>query len=537
MQLGLDGRPVPRWLADPMRSLDVLWRRGVEPLRTRSERLQGGMAVRLNVGELVDQVSRTGDRAADAFALVGQVVTRCGLQGHVRCVAPHRRTRGGTPDQVLVFHDRDDAADARRALLEMGLVDARLGDLQVRVSVQSCLPHLDPETTVVTVYRLGFDFAREGAVEAILAAAGYGPESVSVQAAFIGDLPAACLPWAGGPCPIGRADVIVAYVRAPPGDELLQRMPRSFEQGWDDPTVDVRVRTRYCRQDPLAPEGQQHEGPGGRLQERGGPAVGSQHWVVTQPPHPPPPPPPQPHLPPPPPQPRYDPLGLGGGSSARGGATAASRVPHRSGDRPSAAPVQVRPHGDGPGRESLPGTDACRGGRGPAPMEVASVVPEGALAEACFAMLEDYCEGLQHSDCCAIVAAVAQQHGSAWEACAHGRGVPGWCADALLAIAHARCPDAVVMRPARLERAGAAPQDGHAVEGGDGMGPTRQPPHSPAVDGDASQGGGAPRAAKGAARVASHRRNPTRRARGRQVSYGPQGSARSLPPSQGGAGR
>jgi len=530
-QIGLDGQPGQRWRADPMRGLDELWRRGAGPLGTRGERLQDGLAVRLGVGELVDQVSRTGDRAADALALVGQVVTRCGLQGHVRCTAPHRRTRGGTPDQLLVFHDRDDAADARRALLEEGLVGVQLGGREVRVGVQACLPHLDPDTTVITIYRLGFEYAREGVVEAILAAAGYGPESASVQAAFIGDLPASCIPWAGGPSPIGRADVIIAYVRAPPGDALLERLPRTFEQGWDDPPVDIRVRTRYCRQDPLAPEGQQHDGQRGGtalpppgiqpVQGLGGQRSGSFDG-----------PPPPPALPP---RPRYDPLGMGGGGSAPRGT---ARVPCDA--QPPAPPRTAQPLPMPPDRAVRGGMqrEAATSRTAPraTPMEVEPEVPEGALAEACFALLEDYCEGVQHSDCRAIVAAVARQHQGAWEACAHGSRVPAWCQSALVTAAQARCPDAVISLPGQLEQARAGAGGRPARAGHEGCSSAPVQPLAIVHTRD-RPGGSALRTAVPVTRTDTARRNPSRRARGQQVSYGPQGHAGSPPPGQGGAGR
>jgi hypothetical protein len=536
-----------------MEELEALRRRKAAQLRARGGRLQEGLAVRLCVGALVDEVRGTGDGRGEALELGDQVVEAFGIEEVVVAMRTHHVGGGGAqdggrgvgaPDVLLVFFECEEAADARRQLLG-GDVWVQIGDRRRLVPVRSALPHLDCRTVEVVIYRLPYEFAREGAVEAILEDAGYGPDRVSVQAVFLGDLPAV----GGRVRRMGNIEVIVALVRAPSDDPILRRLGRTFYAGWGV-TADIRVRAWRGQRDPLVLP----------------PSAGGGAGPVPPPPPPPPRPGPQPRVgegrdsaqvsPPPPPRAGAQPrVGEGRGSAQvpppppppPGASRARGQGCQQGG---SVSPPRAAMTGPGAAREQRPsGGAGVAGASGPQPMEVGVHVPDCSLAESCVSFLEDRVEGISHETIQAVVASVAGQHSSAWAGCAWGTTVPEWCAAAMVDEVRARCPSAVVTLPARLERAASPPPVGDTGPRGTQV---LEPREWPEPSGSAGVGGGgAPsgRAAtgagtgvwgRGAASIlrlhsrslpgeggglsaaqggALPRRNPPRAARGQPVAY------------------
>ena len=495
--------------------LEVLLQRGAPGLRARGERLQDGLAVQLGVGELADQVRGTGDGRQEAYELAAQVVARCGVGTALQSVATHarrgvhsggggggREQRHGAPDVQLFFSPGDEGADARRRLLD-GPVHVEVGGRQQLVPIRSVVPHLSRDTVQVVMYRLPPRYAVEGAVEVVLQAAGYGPDRVSVQAVFLGDLPAACHPWLRG---VGNADVIIALVSAPVDDPWLRFLPRTLYAGWDV-RADIRVRTWAAQRDPLVPP---------PLSPRTG------HHPAPCPPRPPsggglqagvrPPSPPLPTQPPVQssrPQSSQPPLWRPPPPLLSHGLAVAPYLPFAGApvmDPAGRSPSSMPPP---PARDAEPGVGGGEGVGGPEPMAVGVCVPDCPLAEACFAFLEDWVEGMDHEMGLAIVAGVAGEHGSAWAGCAEGRVVPEWCQRAMLMAVRARCPAAVVTRPARIEWEGPPPPlhvvVGRAATPASVGGPAREGPLEPP---DVGGGSSAPRAAAAGACAVGVARGP-----------------------------
>lgn len=389
----------------------------------------------------------------------------------------------------LMFTPGDEGADARRRLLADS-VRVQVGGRQQLVPVRSVVPHLSPDTVQVVIYRLPHQYAVEGAVEAVLQAAGYGPDRASVQAVFLGDLPVACRPWARE---VGNADVIVALVSAPAADPWLQFLPRTLCAGWGV-RADIRVRTWAAQRDPYVPQPQPPRVAHHPVFSPPAPPPGFGARTVVQPP-----PllsPQQPQVQSSRPQSSQQPLFHA--------LSTVPCVPATGGSTVDPVERPLWPVPTPPARGAEPGSGGVQGVGGPEPMAVGMRVPDCPLAEACFAFLEDWVEGMDHDVGLAIVAGVASEHGSAWAGCAGGRVVPEWCQRALLMAVRARCPAAVVTWSARLERGGSPPPS-HVVVGRVATpAPVGRPvPEGPpAPPGRAGLGGGGsvPRTALGGAR-------------------------------------
>ncbi|CAL5220709.1 g2765 [Coccomyxa viridis] len=91
---------------------------------------------------------------------------------------------------------------------------------------------ISPFLCQLTVHGLPPSLARRGIGQQLLSRAGYSSQECTVEGEFMGDLPTqyASQQAAGG---VGNADACLIFIRPPPGDRELLRMPKSFRIGED----------------------------------------------------------------------------------------------------------------------------------------------------------------------------------------------------------------------------------------------------------------------------------------------------------------
>jgi hypothetical protein len=131
----------------------------------------------------------------------------------------------------------DAVSEAARLRSGEGLVVTVLrpgGPKKERLPVRAVPVQRPPRRATIKILRMESTYAVCGLTRMLLECAGYGgPGTVMprVECEFMAQ-------WGSG-CPIGRADVIIAYVTCPVDDPELRRLPREFSMGAQRAKIEV----------------------------------------------------------------------------------------------------------------------------------------------------------------------------------------------------------------------------------------------------------------------------------------------------------
>ncbi len=308
------GTPL-EWWCPPLWLLPDLVQRG-DPLLTPDPPLDVAGASPVVKMFLSQARSTKGGRKRPSNQVILNMMWRVGLQhySNTEWAASHQTRDNGV---VLATVDDNAAAQAAaRAAVAAGHVVVGEGDAELAVPV-AWAPFSQPAScVVVTVHQLPPQYARKGVGTVLLQAAEQPGEVVAEflgGSTLTGDAQLSC------PC----ADTVVLWVKPPPDDPLLTRMPSSFDSGIPDrPAVTLHVACRPSSSPHLWPAATQqllrrraaalqriaavlgpaaHPGPAQqqRQQQQGwGGADSMPEQPQGQPqPYPPPPPPPRPTAP------------------------------------------------------------------------------------------------------------------------------------------------------------------------------------------------------------------------------------------------
>ena len=157
-----------------------------------------------------------------------------GLMAHFQGHLYGLRLRGGAgsaESRVLLHFDETPAAEEARILAcdEQHIILPGDGSqTAIHIPVHMSQGQLiSPFLCQVTVHGLPPSLARQGIGHQLMSRAGYSPQEYTVEGEFMGDLPSqyASQRAAAG---VGNADACLIYIRTPPGDQELLRMPKSF---------------------------------------------------------------------------------------------------------------------------------------------------------------------------------------------------------------------------------------------------------------------------------------------------------------------
>lgn len=138
----------------------------------------------------------------------------------------------------FVVHTTEAAQAALLAAAQDQRLTVRVGDAEVALPVIPVAARLPADHAQIEMRGVPDDCAREGVTEAVLAAAGYGPEQgVTVAHERLGMVRGPT----GEPQRLGRLDMVVAVVATPRGDGLLQRLPRLVQLGGQEVSIEVQA--------------------------------------------------------------------------------------------------------------------------------------------------------------------------------------------------------------------------------------------------------------------------------------------------------
>ena len=167
-------------------------------------------------------------RALEQHAHIGLLAH---LQGLIHCI----RARGGAVSAgsrlEMYFTEDPSAEEAQIAAAQAQILSipgtASLPELRIAVSIFQGQLVVDPTLCQLTLHGLHPRLARRGIGQLLLSMAGYEQQQYTVVGEIMGDLPfhyASQLAAAG----VGNAYACLIYIRAPPLDAQLSRLPRSL---------------------------------------------------------------------------------------------------------------------------------------------------------------------------------------------------------------------------------------------------------------------------------------------------------------------
>lgn len=138
----------------------------------------------------------------------------------------------------FVVHTTEAAQAALLAAAQDQRLTVRLGDAVVALPVTPVAARLPADHAQIEMRGVPDGCARQGVTEALLAAAGYGPEQgVAVAHERLGMVRGPT----GEPQRLGRLDMVVAVVATPRGDGLLQRLPRQVQIAGQEVSIEVHA--------------------------------------------------------------------------------------------------------------------------------------------------------------------------------------------------------------------------------------------------------------------------------------------------------
>ena len=162
-----------------------------------------------------------------------------GLLAHFHGHLHGLRARGGAGSadsrMLLHFHETPEAEEAQIQACDEQHITLPGDDSQAALHIpvhMSQAQLISPFLCQLTVHGLPPSLARRGIGQQLLSRAGYSSQECTVEGEFMGDLPTqyASQQAAGG---VGNADACLMFIRPPPGDRELLRMPKSFRIGED----------------------------------------------------------------------------------------------------------------------------------------------------------------------------------------------------------------------------------------------------------------------------------------------------------------
>ena len=157
-----------------------------------------------------------------------------GLMAHFQGHLYGLRLRGGAgsaDSRVLLHFDETPAAEeAQIQACDEQHITIPGDDSQAALHIPVHMSQgqlISPFLCQLTVHGLPPSLARHGIGHQLLSRAGYSSQECTVEGEFMGDLPTqyASQQAAAG---VGNADACLIFIRPPPGDQELTRMPRSF---------------------------------------------------------------------------------------------------------------------------------------------------------------------------------------------------------------------------------------------------------------------------------------------------------------------
>ena len=157
-----------------------------------------------------------------------------GLMAHFQGHLYGLRLRGGAgsaDSRVLLHFDETPAAEeAQIQACDEQHITIPGDDSQAALHIPVHMSQgqlISPFLCQLTVHGLPPSLARQGIGHQLLSRAGYTSQECTVEGEFMGDLPTqyASQQAAAG---VGNADACLIFIRPPPGDQELIRMPRSF---------------------------------------------------------------------------------------------------------------------------------------------------------------------------------------------------------------------------------------------------------------------------------------------------------------------
>ena len=231
--------PIRGWQADVHIGLHGLLESRAPLLRPRPVTWGSGtpaLAAHLGAIALADGTAvpyGTQERTAlEARAVAGLMAH---FQGQLYCLK-FRGGAGSADSRVLLHFDETPAAEgAQIQACDEQLVILSGDDSQAALHIPVHMSQgqlISPFLCQLTVHGLPPCLARQGIGQQLLSSAGYSSQEYTVEGEFMGDLPTqyASQQAAAG---VGNADACLIYVRPPPGDRELLRLPKSFCIGED----------------------------------------------------------------------------------------------------------------------------------------------------------------------------------------------------------------------------------------------------------------------------------------------------------------
>lgn len=195
------------------------------------------LALELRLGDAVIQLA--GDAAARDKHLDGALRAQlfaAALRQHSQLlVGPHsvpsRHAWAGLQRVLFALQPTDAASQELSGVLQNQALVVDVEGQPVRLPARAVTARLPPNHCEVTVQGLAPHFARRGATEALLLAAGYSLEG---GYSVVHERRGLAVGPGGELLPGGRLDMLVAVVSTPPTDRALSRLPRVVRGlGWD----------------------------------------------------------------------------------------------------------------------------------------------------------------------------------------------------------------------------------------------------------------------------------------------------------------